>query len=956
MKEEIMGLNLRFVASCSILFLCAFMLTMTFASGSDLNQKKSGIVSDNHVLVHESYPDDRSEKFSYNKPTEPSIAQVSGELKVEIDDFLVNDDTQGGCGQLFPDIASNRSGNSVVVWVDWRSTFPDVYAQRLNSSGAPVDSCFRVNEVHKSTNAAWVNPRVAMNDSGYFVVTWVGFHESELPIDGDIYAQRYDPTGLPLGSNFKVNDDGVNSVDNRGSSVTINTSGDFVIVWHDDRNTSNDIYAQMYLSNGIPVGPNFLVNDDEGNTYQADPSVTSDGAGNFTITWRDGRNENNDIYFQMYDISGTPIGANFAANDDTLDASQIYPDIAMDLSGNFAVTWQDNRNGNNEMYARRFNSLGTPLGSDFKVSDAAGDSSQYYPVIDMDDSGSFIIAWYDMRDDYDIYAQLYDSSGAPVGATFKVNDDIGEAEQKYCAVDMDGSGNFTVTWYDYRNTELDIYAQRYDSSGSPMDVNYKVVSDDGTTSQTYPAICTNSSGRFIVAWDDYRNLNSDIYAQIYDSLGMAIGNNFKVNEDTGSVNQIMPEIAMDVSGNFAVCWAGYREDIAIRDIYAQMYSSSGTPLGSNFKVNEDYLNGTNSESSIAMDDSGNFVITWADYRHDNWDVYAQRYNSAGTPLGSNFKVNDDLGVEMQWQSSVTMDGSGNFIITWEDERDILLYASDIYVQRYDSAGVPVGVNVRVNSDSLQWNQYEPVIAADNPGNFVIAWNPYSYRGAIDARRFDSSSEPIDTTFRVNDFPDTRTRNWYPEIAMDDLGNFTITWANRQFDDKEVYAQTYLSTGERYGDNYFVPNPQYATFTQSRPFVAANDRNIFFVWQENRRDKGWDIYAKVINGPSVGIEDDYENRVPRSFRLSQNYPNPFNPMTTISFEIPDLGKKVAVELTIYDIRGRVVRHLLAEELPTGNYSVVWDGRDDRKVNVSSGVYIYTLKCEDRTYTRKMVILR
>jgi hypothetical protein len=95
--------------------------------------------------------------------------------------------------------------------------------------------------------------------------------------------------------------------------------------------------------------------------------------------------------------------------------------------------------------------------------------------------------------------------------------------------------------------------------------------------------------------------------------------------------------------------------------------------------------------------------------------------------------------------------------------------------------------------------------------------------------------------------------------------------------------------------------------------------------------------------------------PTTFSLSQNYPNPFNPSTTISFTVPE-EVTGTTSLWIYDIRGRMVRTLVDEDLASGKYSVHWRGRNERGESVSSGVYLYKLIQGENVLTRKMTVVR
>ena len=95
---------------------------------------------------------------------------------------------------------------------------------------------------------------------------------------------------------------------------------------------------------------------------------------------------------------------------------------------------------------------------------------------------------------------------------------------------------------------------------------------------------------------------------------------------------------------------------------------------------------------------------------------------------------------------------------------------------------------------------------------------------------------------------------------------------------------------------------------------------------------------------------------RDDALGANFPNPFNPETWIPYQ---LSKPAAVTLTIYNIRGVVVRRLALGHQPAGIYqtrsrAAYWDGRNALGEPVASGLYFYTLIAGDFTATRKMLI--
>lgn len=88
-------------------------------------------------------------------------------------------------------------------------------------------------------------------------------------------------------------------------------------------------------------------------------------------------------------------------------------------------------------------------------------------------------------------------------------------------------------------------------------------------------------------------------------------------------------------------------------------------------------------------------------------------------------------------------------------------------------------------------------------------------------------------------------------------------------------------------------------------------------------------------------------------LAQNYPNPFNPSTTIAFQT---AKDGLAKLSVYNVKGQLVRVLKEENLRSGNHSVVWDGTDEAGKEVSSGLYFYRLDTRDETITRRMLLVK
>lgn len=130
------------------------------------------------------------------------------------------------------------------------------------------------------------------------------------------------------------------------------------------------------------------------------------------------------------------------------------------------------------------------------------------------------------------------------------------------------------------------------------------------------------------------------------------------------------------------------------------------------------------------------------------------------------------------------------------------------------------------------------------------------------------------------------------------------------------------------------------------YVATEDNIVIASYS----DFGFYIFKNTL---IIGIKNRDVQLLHHRFELYPNYPNPFNGSTTIRYYIPHDSK---VELTIFNILGQEVRTLINKQQMKGNYSLVWDGKNNQGMEVSSGVYIYRLTSESFSKSRKLLFLK
>ena len=168
---------------------------------------------------------------------------------------------------------------------------------------------------------------------------------------------------------------------------------------------------------------------------------------------------------------GDPLGPEFRVNTYTTSI-QHHPSIAAIPNGGFVVVWQSEQDGSSYgVFGQRYASFGAALGTEFRVNTYTT-SQQWYPSVAVDASGSFVVVWSSVGQDGSssgVFGQRYVSSGAPLGAEFRVNTHT-TSDQRFPSVAADSAGNFVVVWQSYNQDGSGdgVLGQRHDSSVRPL--------------------------------------------------------------------------------------------------------------------------------------------------------------------------------------------------------------------------------------------------------------------------------------------------------------------------------------------------------------------------------------------------------------------------------------------------------------------------------------------------------
>ncbi|MDZ7722339.1 MAG: hypothetical protein U5R06_05815 [candidate division KSB1 bacterium] len=216
-----------------------------------------------------------------------------------------------------------------------------------------------------------------------------------------------------------------------------------------------------------------------------------------------------------------------------------------------------------------------------------------------------VVVWEDHRDsqEQDIYLQSIELVGALSGGNVRVNDLGMSCEESFAAMNGDTA---LVVW---ENTNTGQITGQLFKSGSPLGGNFVISSDFDNASAA--CVAGSGNGRFAVAWQATHItppflVSSAVYGRVYDSKGDLIVDTFKVAGDSGNASQ--PKLDMDRDNNLMITWLDYRRDQFNASVYCRRYSNSGKPAGKEIRINAD---DTGKERvDIAVHPSGGGLLYW----------------------------------------------------------------------------------------------------------------------------------------------------------------------------------------------------------------------------------------------------------------------------------------------------------------------------------------------------------
>ncbi|MFH1195430.1 MAG: T9SS type A sorting domain-containing protein [bacterium] len=297
------------------------------------------------------------------------------------------------------------------------------------------------------------------------------------------------------------------------------------------------------------------------------------------------------------------------------------------------------------------------------------------------------------------------------------------------------------------------------------DFQVNVGCGDFGANQAYIKIANDPEGGFMCVWNDFRNGDKQVNAQLFDRNCQRIGDVIYVSEGNANWNSAPNIVFNKVSKEYIITWAGTGHDILFQRI-----NLFGEKISLNITTNQFYRTNTNNPSA-AIDKCGNIIITWTSdvYCCLNEKNYYRIFDKEGNSITDQWSPNGPQNNHITSggrDNRITSDSTGRCMIVWSCSVN---GQSEIVMQGVDTIGNLYSEPIVISEPALNISDIFPTITCTNDGFFLIVWNADKN---IDGRIFNPELGFVTPEFTIAEFP------YYGAafgISSDCENNFYIFW-------------------------------------------------------------------------------------------------------------------------------------------------------------------------------------
>ena len=352
--------------------------------------------------------------------------------------------------------------------------------------------------------------------------------------------------------------------------------------------------------------PDFRLTNSAGSSSTSNNNSWSIAAsGNVVhVVWYDNRDGNYEIYYKRSSDGGSSWGTDTRLTNN----SSLSYNSSVSLSGSTVhIVWQDNRDGNHEIYLKRSTDEGLSWGTDTRLTNNSSVSNN--PVVSVAGTALHLV-WYDNRDgSYEIYYKRSTDNGVSWGADTRLTNN---SFSNTPSISVSGS-LIHVVWQDFRDSDDEIYYKRSTDGGVSWGADTRLTNNTGES--LYPAVSVSGSAVNVV-WRDDRDGNTEIYYKRSTDGGVSWGTDTRLTNNSSLSS--LPSIIVSGSAGHVV-WHDDRD--GNYEIYYKRSSDGGVSWGADTRL----TNNSSFSGYASFSLSGSAVhVVWLDSRDGNDEIYYKR--------------------------------------------------------------------------------------------------------------------------------------------------------------------------------------------------------------------------------------------------------------------------------------------------------------------------------------------
>ncbi len=370
-------------------------------------------------------------------------------------------------------------------------------------------------------------PSITSDNNRSLYCVWQDFRTG----DWDIYFSKSTNFGIDWGTNRLVTNPATSTGHQKYPVITINSKPMPVLytVWQDMRNNYGDIYFSYSIDDGITWASETQINNESSlNTYQWYPAIASDPSGNIYVVWSEFSTEdhNDDLtyYSDILLSKSTNMGITWSSPkrvNDPLNiagyTNQSKPTVALDSKGKVFVAWEDDRNGESQIFFSRSPDAGVSFSKDIQISSWQFETAAKNPEIIADENDNIFVVWEeDHYSKFDVYFTKSLNQGVIFSTPVRVNNEPNKCSpEANPEVEVDEKGNIFISWADQR-LKNHIYMAYSLDNGESFAINEQVDDADNSSATSISTVTVEELERsqqilirlfnkIYIFWTDYRN-------------------------------------------------------------------------------------------------------------------------------------------------------------------------------------------------------------------------------------------------------------------------------------------------------------------------------------------------------------------------------------------------------------------------------------------------------------------